>query len=129
MQAYLIVALGGAVGACMRFFLTGRIQIVVENEVLGVPVSTLVVNVIGSALIGFLYVAIDESAILSVQARQFLITGLLASLTTFSSFSLDAIRLLHEGHISAAFGYIIASVFICIFVCWLSLIASRYVLT
>ncbi|MEO0344312.1 MAG: fluoride efflux transporter CrcB [Pseudomonadota bacterium] len=93
-----IVAFGGALGALLRW---GTVQVVAE------PLGTLCVNVIGSFLIGLGFVAVSSE---DPRWHLFLITGLLGGFTTFSAFSLDALKLLEAGKLSAAFGYAAGSV-------------------
>ena len=87
------VALGGALGSTLRFAATTAI---------GGPLATLVVNVAGSLLIGVLFVALRQSPLL--------MTGVLGGFTTFSAFSLDALRLHENGQTVQALAYVAASV-------------------
>ena len=78
------VALGGAIGSVLRF---------VTVSVVGGPVATFAVNVLGSFLMGVLVVALAQRSHLS----PFLMTGVLGGFTTFSAFSLDALKLYEGG--------------------------------
>ena len=93
------VALGGAIGSVLRFLTVASI---------GAPLGTLVVNVIGSFFMGVLFVALTARAGLS----PLLMTGILGGFTTFSAFSLDALKLWQAGQILPALGYVAASVFL-----------------
>jgi len=66
------------------------------------PFGTLAVNVTGSLLIGFLATLADERGIIGPQARLFLVVGLLGGFTTFSSFSLETLRLARDGELTGA---------------------------
>ena len=95
------VAAGGAIGAVLRFGVTGWMA---RAEGLGFPLGVLVVNILGSFLIGAL-------AVLSFQRgfahlNPFLITGILGGFTTFSTFSLEALTLYERGAIGAALVYV-----------------------
>lgn len=125
MTQIVFVALGGAVGAVMRFLLAGRVQPLVSQQFLGVPVSTLIVNVLGSLLIGVAYVLLAEKLVLAPAWRSVIMVGFLAAFTTFSTFSLDTVHLLEAGHIGLAISYIIASVLLCVSACWLAMLATR----
>ncbi|MBL4811114.1 MAG: fluoride efflux transporter CrcB [Rhodobacteraceae bacterium] len=93
----LIVALGGAVGAVLRY-LTGLGALRVFGP--GFPWGTFTVNLVGSFLMGLCFVLLAEK---SGQARLLLMTGALGGFTTFSAFSLDAVTLWQRGaHLSAA---------------------------
>lgn len=119
------VAIGGALGALARFGLAALVQDRIQHAFLGVPLSTLLVNVIGSALIGVVYVLLHEKLSLGAEFRAVAMVGFLAAFTTFSTFSLDAVHLLESGHVGPAFAYIIGSVVMCLSVCWLAMIITR----
>lgn len=88
----LSVALGGSIGAVMRFL--GSFYI---NKLLGPAFTygTLGVNIIGSFLIGFLALYFEQT--ISPNLKAMLITGMLGALTTFSTFSLETILMLQQG--------------------------------
>ena len=107
MNMYIWVALGGAIGASGRFFVTS-----ITGRLLGhgFPWGTMTVNVIGSFLMGAIisYMALKWSA--SVEMRAFLTTGILGGFTTFSAFSLDFATLYERKEMVAAFVYAAGSV-------------------
>ncbi len=105
---WLAVAIGGALGAMGRYAVTGYAYPLFENRF---PLGTLIVNVLGSLLMGVFYVLIIERGILPAEWRNFLMAGFLGAFTTFSTFSLDALNLWQNGHVTAAFGYVALSVF------------------
>jgi CrcB protein len=102
MEKLAIVALGGAIGAVLRYLAAGWAGRASGELVLG----TLVVNVAGSFAMGAVAVLIalklPEG---SARLAPFLMTGVLGGFTTFSAFSLDAFRLWEEGRAAAAAGY------------------------
>ena len=108
---WLAVALGGALGAMGRFAVTGYAFPLFENRF---PLGTLIVNVVGSFLIGVLYVLIIEKGILPAEWRNFAMAGFLGAFTTFSTFSLDALNLWQNGHGAVAAGYVLGSVVLCL---------------
>jgi CrcB protein len=73
------------------------------------PVATLVVNLTGSLLLGF-YLARRERTVTARLSLQFWGIGVFGSLTTFSAFSIEVLRLLHQGESATAGGYTVASV-------------------
>ena len=87
------IALGGALGSVLRFL---------TLQAVDAPIGTLVVNVTGSLLIGVLFVTLRQSPLL--------MTGILGGFTTFSAFSLDALKLYESGQPTQALLYIAASV-------------------
>lgn len=99
------VALGGAVGASLRYLANLSIQRIAGH---GFPWHTLLVNVAGSAIMGGLMVALAHKG--GLRFAPFLMTGVLGGFTTFSAFSMDAILLWERGQIGAAALYIGGSV-------------------
>ena len=73
------------------------------------PVGTFIVNIVGSLLIGVLYVLLVEKNNLSPLYRLFFITGFLGGFTTFSSFSLEMVQLSQSGHVVNSIAYAMGS--------------------
>ncbi len=86
------VGIGGFFGAISRFLIASYIQ---KLTSLFFPVGTLAVNVVGSFLIGFLYLYFEHT--ISPLSKAVLVTGFLGALTTFSTFSLETFLLLQDG--------------------------------
>lgn len=124
-MAYLAVALGGAFGAISRYWISTNVESLNSSEF---PLGTFTVNVIGSLLIGVLFVFFAEKAVLSEAYRQFLVVGLLGAMTTFSTFSLDTLLLFQQGHYNTALFYILSSVLVCLMAAYLGLILARAIL-
>ena len=93
------VAIGGAVGACGRYLL---------GLAVAFPFGTLAVNVVGCFLMGLAFVALAEKGL--ERWMPLVMTGVLGGFTTFSAFSLDALKLYEAGRLGAAGGYVAASV-------------------
>ncbi|MGD9891929.1 MAG: fluoride efflux transporter CrcB [Dehalococcoidia bacterium] len=89
----MLVLLGGALGSGARYLVSVWL---LERFGGGFPWGTLTVNVIGSFLIGVIATLADERAVIGPSARVFLIVGVLGGFTTFSSFSLETLRLLED---------------------------------
>ncbi|MFG6590324.1 fluoride efflux transporter FluC [Sulfitobacter sp. 1A12157] len=115
MKTLIMVALGGALGACLRYLV---------GLAVGFPLGTLAANVAGSLAIGLVWVTFADRALL----LPFLMTGLLGGFTTFSAFSLDTLRLLEEGRSGIALSYVGASVILSLAACLLGLWLAREVL-
>lgn len=99
---YLLVALGGSLGAITRFVANNIVTVQTPDKPY---LSTLMVNVVGSLLLGFFYYAssfIDFKSNL----RDFFIIGYLGSLTTFSTFSFEFAKMIIDKDFSRAFGYL-----------------------
>lgn len=118
------VACGGAIGALARYGVNGLIYPVLGHRF---PLSTLVINVSGSILMGILYVLVVEKALLPAEMRNFLMVGFLGAFTTFSTFSLDALALWQNGHLLLAIGYILASVVLCLLGIALAIFLTRLI--
>lgn len=93
MKAIALVAAGGAVGAVLRH-LVALASLRVLGE--GFPWGTLVVNVLGSFVLGWLLATTGESEVLSPDLKLMLGTGLCGALTTFSTFSVQNLVLLER---------------------------------
>ncbi|MEM9762994.1 MAG: fluoride efflux transporter CrcB [Pseudomonadota bacterium] len=119
------VALGGAVGAALRF-LVGHWA---TQAAPGLPLGTLLVNVIGGFLMGILAVWVMERPGAWLHLAPLLMTGVLGGFTTFSAFSLDTLYLLERGRMALALGYVAASVMLSIGALALGLWLARRVLT
>jgi CrcB protein len=119
------IALGGALGSLSRYWLGGVIQRVYPGTF---PLGTLVINVTGSLLIGFLLRYSLDSAAVSAEVRAFLTIGFCGGYTTFSTFSWEAIRLIDDGDWRRATLYIAASVLLSLLATVLGIMLARQVL-
>ncbi len=108
MRTLFLVALGSALGGAARFLLAGWVGARLGESF---PWGTVLVNVLGSALIGALAA---QEEMLSPEARQFLMVGVLGGFTTFSSFSLQTLRLAQDGDWVRAAGNVLGSVALCL---------------
>ncbi len=119
------VALGGALGAVLRFLIsTGVYQWLGR----GFPYGTLAVNIIGSFLIGLMTEAlVVQRVALGDEYRLAILVGVFGSLTTFSTFSLDTLYLLEQGNLTKALLNVFVSVSVCILVVWIGLSMGRLI--
>ena len=113
MLQYLSIALGGALGSVARFWMSGFIA---ERAGTTFPLGTLLVNITGSLLIGFIAAFGDPDGrfLISPGWRQFLMLGVCGGYTTFSSFSLQTLSLFREGEWLAAGANVVLSVVLCL---------------
>lgn len=121
MNQILLIGLGGAFGAISRFGLSSLVYQVTGREF---PWGTLVVNVVGSLLMGFLSVWLIERVV-SSDLRALLMVGFLGALTTFSTFSLETLALIEDGAMMRAFANMLASVIVCVAAAWAGVIIAR----
>jgi len=99
------VALGGAIGAALRYIVNVAVMRGVGP---GFPWATVFVNVTGSFAMGALVVILAKKG--GTHLAPFLMTGILGGFTTFSAFSLDAVTLWERGASMAATAYVLGSV-------------------
>ena len=90
----LLIGAGGFVGSIARYFVS---RLNAHIEFLAIPVGTLLVNVLGSLLIGFLTGIAEKSPIMTVELRMLLMVGLCGGFTTFSSFTGENLMLMRNG--------------------------------
>ncbi len=123
---YLWVALGGAIGAAGRFFVTSLVTRTVGH---GFPWGTISVNVVGSFAMGAIISFMALKMNVSNEIRAFMTIGVLGGFTTFSAFSLDFAILVERKEILSAFGYAAGSVGLSILAVFAGLIFVRTVLS
>ncbi len=102
------VASGGALGALSRMFINGYVN---RQVVHTLPFGTLVVNLIGSFIIGLLFAWFHTNSTLSPHIKSFWVTGLLGALTTYSTFAIESFLLLEAGHYIHAFANMALNLF------------------
>ncbi len=115
------IAAGGAFGAVLRFWVSTGIYTLLGREF---PYGTLAVNMLGSLLMGFLYIFMLERFV-SIEWRAFLLVGLLGAFTTFSTFSLETLNLIEGGELFKALLNIFISIFLCLFATWVGMQLAR----
>ena len=121
MKYLLFIALGGASGAVARYLVSNWAHALWEGRW---PVGTLLVNMLGSFLIGVVFVLIERQ-IMHPDWRSVLMVGFLGAFTTFSTFSLETIALLEEGHVLQAAAYMVVSALSCVLMAGLSIHLTR----
>lgn len=110
----LMVAAGGAAGAVARFLLGMSVASMVPG-----PWPTLVVNVLGSLVIGLMIGALAGSDWFESWGRFLLVTGLLGGFTTYSAFAMDAVVLISQGRWLSAGTYVTTTAIGCVLAAWL----------
>jgi CrcB protein len=113
---YLFIAIGGATGACLRYFLS---QLMLQWFGKGFPFGTLLVNIVGSFLLGFLYSLLEHGQLEAALWRTTIGIGFLGALTTFSTFSVDTLMLFQQGLWFKAALNVTLNILCCLFAAWL----------
>ncbi|UJF20942.1 fluoride efflux transporter CrcB [Shewanella sp. OMA3-2] len=123
MTNILFVALGGSIGAVLRYLIS-----IFMIQVFGssFPFGTLLVNVLGSFLMGIVY-ALGQLSHLSPEVKSLVGVGLLGALTTFSTFSVETLLLMQQGLWFKSMLNVLLNVSLCLFMVYLGqqLIFSR----
>jgi fluoride exporter len=118
MQSYVWIAIGSALGGIARYWCSG-----VAARLIGetFPWGTLIVNVVGSLVIGFFATLTgpDGRVFVGSTARQFVMVGFCGGYTTFSSFSIQTLELVQDGEWLQASGNIVGSVVLCLIAVWI----------
>jgi fluoride exporter len=105
MVKILFIAFGGAIGTALRYIVSSM-DYKFSNGIF--PVSTFIVNITGSLVIGFLW-GLFERIDVSSSMRMFIFIGIIGGFTTFSSFSLESFNLFRDGEYKIALVNILAT--------------------
>lgn len=121
MAKLIFIGVGGAIGAVSRYIVSGLDY----KYSYGVfPISTLVINLTGSIIIGFLW-GMFEAVTISSNIRMFIFIGILGGFTTFSTFALENFNLLRYGERNIVFMNIILSNVLGIFLVYAGYFLSK----
>lgn len=107
----LLIGAGGFFGAVSRYLVTQGALTVFGNKI---PYGTLIVNVLGSFIMGMVFVFAMEKTYINEQMRFFIAVGFLGAFTTYSTFSLESISLLGKGTYGLAAVYILGNLLLSI---------------
>jgi CrcB protein len=116
LRTLLLIGSGGFIGSIFRYLVSSYAQQLGKS--LQFPFGTLIVNLVGCILVGFLAELADHRGMVSGETRAFLIIGLLGGFTTFSAFGNETMTLLRGGEPWLAFGNIIGHVALGLFAVW-----------
>jgi CrcB protein len=122
MLQLIAIAAGGALGALARYGMSNAVYAWLGR---GFPWGTLAVNLLGSFLMGLLFVLLIERLSWGPEWRGAILIGFLGAFTTFSTFSIETLNLLEEGAMLTAFLNMVVSVWLCVLVCWAGVILGR----
>ncbi len=107
MRAYLAIAIGGTLGCWARYAMTNLVQAIYGREF---PFATLSINVLGSFLMGFLFIETLERLTISPQLRIGILTGFIGGFTTFSTFAMETLLLAEQGEAAKSVLYVALSI-------------------
>jgi len=124
MNQVLAIAGGGAIGAVLRFWMSNGVYALSGRTF---PYGTLAVNVLGSLLMGFLYIWLLERLSGGANVRAFVLIGLLGAFTTFSTFSIETLNLLEAGQVGRAVLNMLVSVVLCVAAAGLGVLLARQI--
>jgi CrcB protein len=122
MSIYIAIALGGSLGAISRYWVSGATYSWLGSNF---PYGTLMVNLAGSLVMGFLTVLLVHRFDVSDELRLGLLVGFLGSFTTFSAFSMDTVNWIENGALIKASVYVLASVISCVLGAWVGLFSAK----
>ena len=123
MEVVLVVGLGGAVGAILRWW----IGVLMSHLLAPVFLGTLVVNLTGSFLVGVLLMWFQEKLPISDVLRTGVLVGLLGGFTTYSAFSMEAVSMMMAGFYGRASAYVVVTVAVCLARTWAGVMLGRSV--
>ena len=109
---FLLVSIGGSIGACLRFFVYITTKSFLPPNYLFL--HTFLVNILGSFFIGYIIMLTGNKSLSNDFTKNFIIIGILGSFTTFSTFSYETVELLINKRFLLAFFYMFLSLFLCL---------------
>jgi CrcB protein len=124
-ERVLLVALGGAIGSVVRYLTSIVAALWLGAEF---PYGTLIVNVAGAFMIGFVQQVGTEALLIPDNVRVFLTTGIMGGLTTYSTFSYETVRLMEANAWQQAWLNVAVTTMVCLGLCFLGIAAGRLVL-
>lgn len=116
------IAIGGAIGALLRYMISGMTYRYLGGSF---PWGTLSVNLIGAFIIGFLW-GLSEITIVSSDFRSFVFIGIIGSFTTFSTYSLETFNLFRDAEIKLVLANVLITNVLGIALVLFGFIASKY---
>lgn len=123
MQHYLLTAFGGAFGATLRYGIGRWVQDTLNRPEF--PYGTLVINVVGCFVFGFIIGLVDEGRNITPEQRTFVLVGILGGFTTFSTFGYETFAFLRDGQIVPALLNVGLQVVIGVIAVWLGTVTAR----
>ena len=123
MEVVLVVGLGGAVGAILRWW----VGVLMSHLLAPVFLGTLVVNLTGSFLVGVLLIWFQGKLPINDVLRTGIVVGLLGGFTTYSAFSMETVNMMMAGFYGRASAYVVVTVAVCLMGTWAGVMLGRSV--
>ena len=123
MEVVLVVGLGGAVGAILRWW----VGLLMSHLLAPVFLGTLVVNLAGSFLVGVLLIWFQGKLPINDVLRTGIVVGLLGGFTTYSAFSMEAVNMMMASFYGRASAYVVVTVAVCLMGTWAGVMLGRSV--
>ena len=123
MEVALVVGVGGAVGAILRWWVGVLMSHLLASAFLG----TLAVNLVGSFMIGLLLIWFQARLPIGDVLRTGILVGLLGGFTTYSAFSMETVNMMMAGFYGRASAYVAGTVVLCLMGTWAGVMLGRSV--
>ena len=121
---YLVVSAGAAIGGALRYGISSFIQ---KHISVIFPYGTLVVNIVGSFILGFIMFYLNEKELIGNELRLFLTIGFCGGFTTFSTFSYETLNLFLETEYLLAIYNVLLNVVLCLIGIYLAYLLSKLI--
>ena len=121
---YLVVSAGAAMGGALRYGISSFIQ---KHISVIFPYGTLVVNIVGSFILGFIMFYLNEKELIGNELRLFLTIGFCGGFTTFSTFSYETLNLFLETEYLLAIYNVLLNVVLCLIGIYLAYLLSKLI--
>ena len=122
MLRYVMIAIGGAIGAIARFWVAAYVG---QRMGTRFPYGTFLINISGSFLIGLIMTVLTERTHLSPNWRYLIPIGFIGAYTTFSTFEFETLRAMQDGQFIGGAMNVVASVLVGFLMVWLGVLAGR----
>ena len=124
MLNYIFVSAGAAIGGALRYGISTYIQ---KNISVIFPYGTLVVNILGSFILGLIMFYLNEKELIGSEFRLFLTVGFCGGFTTFSTFSYETLNLFSDSEFGLAIYNVFLNVVLCLLGIYLAYLISKLI--
>jgi len=121
---YILVSFGAAIGGALRYGLSSYVN---KSQSTIFPTGTLLVNVLGSFVLGIIMFYLSEKEFIGNEFRLFLSVGLCGGFTTFSTFSYETLMLFRDSEFGLAIYNVLLNVVLCLVGIYLAYLISKLI--